>query len=94
MQMQTFLCVTLSAMYAPVLYLRTLCRNIETMALDIERFLFLPTASSWSPDPISRLSSIYVGHVYFTGTSRNEKAGKTKMIKIKIEKGGYAGHVE
>lgn len=58
--MQTFLCVTLSAMYAPVLYLRKLCRNIETMALDIKRSIFLPTASFWSPDPISCLSSIYI----------------------------------
>ena len=87
MQMQTLLCVTLSAMYAPVLYLRKLCRNIETMVLAIKRFIFLPIASIQSPDPIFCLFSIYIVHVYFTGTKRNEKAGKVKIIKIKIEKG-------
>lgn len=94
MQTQTFLCVTLSAMCAPVLYLRKLCKNIETMASDIERFIFLPTASSRSPDPISCLSSIYLVRVRFTDKKRNGKAGKAKIIKIKIEKGGYAAHVE
>lgn len=92
--MQTFLCVTLSAMYAPVLYPGKLCKNIETMASDIKRFIFLPTASSRSADPISCLPSIYVVRVCFTGVKRNGKAGKAKIIKINLEKGGCAGHVE
>jgi len=61
------------------------------MALDIKRFIFLPGHRIQFPICPPSASCMFI---YFTGTKRSEKDGKAKIIKIKIEPGGYAGHAD